>query len=73
MLEEMKKAVPKILMQDLRKQAKVRGLKGYLTLSKFDLKLLLAGKPVPKKMKKTKSASGSKRTLDLATFVDSRL
>ena len=43
-------------LQDLRKQAKERGLKGYYTLSKFDL---LAGKPVTKKMKKKQVSVGT--------------
>ena len=64
----MEKPVSKELMQDLRKQAKERGFKGYSTLSKLDLQLLLAGKPVPKIMKKT----GPKRTFDPATLVKLR-
>ena len=59
-LEEMEKPVSKILtqLQDLKKQAKERGFKGYSTLSKLDLQLLLAGKPVPKRMKKNRDPNG---------------
>ena len=59
-LEEMEKPVSKVLtqLQDLIKQAKERGFKGYSTLSKLDLQLLLAGKPVPKKMKKNHVSVG---------------
>ena len=55
----MEKAAPKALMQELRKQAKEKGLKGYSTLSKLDLQLLLAGKPVTKKMKKSQVRVGT--------------
>ena len=56
----MKETVPKTLtqLQDLRRQAKERGLKGYSTPSKFDLQLLLEGKPVPKKMKRNQVSVG---------------
>ena len=48
----MEKPVPKILkhLQDMKKTGK--GERVYSTLSKFNLQLLLAGKPVSKKMKK---------------------
>jgi len=39
-------------LQELKKMAKERGLKGYSTLNRDDLCLLLAGKPVPKKLRK---------------------
>jgi len=39
-------------LQELRKQAKERGLRGYSTMRKDDLCLLLAGKPVAKRLRK---------------------
>jgi hypothetical protein len=39
-------------LTELRRQAKEQGLKGYSTLCKDDLELLLDGKPVPKKLRK---------------------
>jgi len=45
-------------LQDLRKQAKEKGLKGYSTMGVADLKLLLAGKPVPKELRKNQVCVG---------------
>ena len=39
-------------LKELRKQAKEKGLRGYSTLCKEDLELLLQGKSIPKKLKK---------------------
>ena len=39
-------------LQELKKQAKSLGLKGYSTLNMSELQLLIAGKPVPKKLRK---------------------
>ena len=39
-------------LQELRKQAKEKGLKGYSTMNINDLQLLLDGKRVPKKLRK---------------------
>jgi len=39
-------------LQELRKEAKEKGLKGYSTMRASDLQLLLAGKRVPKKLQK---------------------
>jgi len=46
-------------LQELRKQAKERGLKGYSTMNFTDLCLLLAGKPVPKKLRKNQVSVGT--------------
>ena len=46
-------------LQDLRKEAKERGLKGYSTMGVADLQLLLAGKQVPKKLRKNQVCVGT--------------
>ena len=52
-------------LQDLRKQAKEKGLKGYLTMGVDDLKLLLAGKPVPKKLRKNQVSIGTQTDFEM--------
>ena len=39
-------------LQELKKRAKEKGLKGYSSLNMYQLQLLLAGKSVPKKLRK---------------------
>ena len=46
-------------LQELRKQAKEKGLKGYSTMNINDLQLLLAGKRVPKKLRKNQISVGT--------------
>ena len=46
-------------LKQLRKQAKERGLKGYTQLKKSDLELLLAGKRVPKRLRKNQVSIGT--------------
>ena len=46
-------------LKELRKESKERGLKGYSTLCKTDLELLLAGKPIPKRLRKNQVSIGT--------------
>ena len=46
-------------LQELRRQAKEKALKGYSKMGKFDLQLLLAGKRVPKKLRKNQVSVGT--------------
>jgi len=46
-------------LQELRKEAKEKGLKGYSTMGVSDLQLLLAGKRVPKKTAEKSSQRGN--------------
>ena len=46
-------------LKELRKQAKERGLRGYSTMLKDDLILLLQGKPVPKRLRKNQVSAGT--------------
>ena len=46
-------------LQELRKQAKERGLRGYSTMDRGELFLLLAGKKVPKRLKKNQVSVGT--------------
>lgn len=46
-------------MEELRKQARDKGLKGYSKMCKADLQLLLAGKRVPKKLRKNQVCVGT--------------
>ena len=45
-------------LKELRKQAKDQGLRGYSTMRKEDLELLLEGKPVPKRLRKNQVSVG---------------
>ena len=46
-------------LQELRKQAKERGIKGYSVMNKEDLSLALQGKRVPKRLKKNQTSIGT--------------
>lgn len=46
-------------VKELRRQAKEKGLKGYSKMGKFDLQLLLAGKRVPKKLRRSQVSVGT--------------
>ena len=46
-------------LQELKKQAKNLGFKGYSTLNIDELQLLLAGKPVPKRLRKNQVSVGT--------------
>ena len=46
-------------LQELRKQAKERGLRGYSTMDRGELGLLLVGKKVPKRLKKNQVSVGT--------------
>ena len=46
-------------LQELRKQARERGLKGYSTLSKDNLERLLQGMPLVKKLKSNQVSVGT--------------
>ena len=46
-------------LKELRKQAKERGIKGYSTMNKEDLFLVLQGKRPPKRLKKNQASIGT--------------
>ena len=46
-------------LQELKEKAKEKGLKGYSRMGKFDLQLLLAGKRVPKKLRRNQVSVGT--------------
>ena len=52
-------------LKELREIAKERGLKGYSALKKDDLYLLLAGKPVPKKLRKNQVSIGTQTDFEM--------
>lgn len=45
-------------LQELKKQAKERGLKRYSKMNVFELQLLLSGKRIPKKLRKNQVSVG---------------